>query len=158
MLAAAVAAFFYLRVALLMYGSEQGAAVPAAAAPAVAVPAGPTPAPPQAGTGDGPEPFGADLVPVTDGTLTAGLEPVPGLDSPAGTVASTGSSAVAAPAGIGVEAEAAAVTATLEAPPAGRVKVPLLVGVALAICVVFTIVAGVSTPVITFARQATMLF
>jgi NADH:ubiquinone oxidoreductase subunit 5 (subunit L)/multisubunit Na+/H+ antiporter MnhA subunit len=159
MLAAAVAAFFYLRVALLMYGSEQGAE-PAAAVPAGALPASPTPALPQAGTGDGPEPFGADLVPVTDGTLTAGLEPVPGLDWPAGTVASTGSSAVAVPAGAGteVEAEAAAVTAALEAPPAERVKVPVLVGVALAICVVFTIVAGVSTPVITFARQATMLF
>jgi hypothetical protein len=29
---------------------------------------------------------------------------------------------------------------------------------ALAVCVVFTIAAGVSSPVITFARQATTLF
>jgi NADH-quinone oxidoreductase subunit N len=154
MLAAAVAAFFYLRVALLMYGSEQGAE------PAGAVPASPTPAAPQAGGGDGAEPFDADLVPVTDGTLTAGLEPVPGLDWPAGTAASTGSAGATAPARTEAEAEAeaAAVTAALEAPPAERVTVPLLVGVALAICVVFTIVAGVSTPVITFARDATMLF
>jgi hypothetical protein len=36
--------------------------------------------------------------------------------------------------------------------------VPVLVWVALSICVVFTIVAGVSSPVITFARQATTLF
>jgi hypothetical protein len=56
------------------------------------------------------------------------------------------------------EAELKAVTAALETPPQGRVTVPLLVTVALAICVVFTIVAGVSSPVITFARQATMLF
>jgi NADH-quinone oxidoreductase subunit N len=150
MLAAAVAAFFYLRVALLMYGSEGGVE------PAAAVPASPTPAPPQAGVGDGPEPFDAGLVPVTDGTLTAGLQPVPGLDWPT----SAGPSAVAVPTGTGTEAEAeaAAITAALESPPAERVTVPRLVGVALAICVVFTIVAGVSTPVITFARQATMLF
>jgi hypothetical protein len=54
--------------------------------------------------------------------------------------------------------EATVVATTLETPPKERVTVPLLVGLALTICVVFTIVAGVSSPVITFARQATTLF
>jgi hypothetical protein len=38
------------------------------------------------------------------------------------------------------------------------VVVPLLVTVSLAVCAAFTIVAGVSSFMITFARQATMLF
>ena len=51
-----------------------------------------------------------------------------------------------------------AATATLEAPPSGPIPIPVLVGVVLAVCVAFTIFAGVSSPIITLARQATMLF
>jgi hypothetical protein len=51
-----------------------------------------------------------------------------------------------------------AATATLEAPPDDRITVPFFVGLALAVCVGFTIFAGVSSPVIDFARHATMLF
>ena len=111
MLAAAVAAFFYLRVALLMYSSE---------------PAG------VAGDGDV----------VGDGALTAGLEPVASLDRPAVATVTATAPAVAA----------------LEAPPEERIVIPFFVGLALAVCVAFTIFAGVSSPVITFARQATTLF
>jgi hypothetical protein len=46
----------------------------------------------------------------------------------------------------------------LEAPPGERIVIPFFVGLALAVCVAFTIFAGVSSPVITFARQATTLF
>jgi NADH-quinone oxidoreductase subunit N len=96
MLAAAVAAFFYLRVALLMYS--------------------------------GGEPDEA-----SDGAVTAGLNPVASLDG-------------------------AMAVATLEAPPDERITIPFFVGLALAVCVAFTIFAGVSSPMVTFARQATGLF
>ena len=96
MLAAAIAAFFYLRAGLLMYT-----------------------------TGD------AD----SGVTSLAGLAPVPSLDDvPAGSVL------------------------TLQAPPEATVETPLAVGIGLAVCVAFTIVAGVSSPVIDFARHATTLF
>jgi len=105
MLAAAVAAFFYLRVALIMYsGPPEGATI---------------------GAG-----------PVDDGAMMAGLAPVSSLDG----VAAAGS------------------VATLEAPSEERIVIPFFVGLALAICVVFTIAAGVSSPLITFARDATTLF
>jgi hypothetical protein len=52
----------------------------------------------------------------------------------------------------------AAATFRLEPPPEGRIRVPVLVMVTLAVCALFTIVAGVSSFMITFARQATMLF
>jgi hypothetical protein len=94
-----------------------------------------------AGAGAGPVgPVGAvgavgevGAVAAVDDPLTAGLEPVAVLD---GTAA----------------------TATLEAPPTGDITVPFFVGLALAVCVAFTIFAGVSSPVIDFARQATTLF
>lgn len=60
----------------------------------------------------------------------AGLEPVPSLD---GTTA----------------------TAALLAPPAEEEVVQLPMALALAICAVFTIAAGVSSPIIDFARHAT---
>jgi len=94
MLAAAIAAFFYLRVALLMYSSPQA----------------------------DPE------LEAADGTSTAGLAPAGG-----GTVA-------------------------LVAPPTTRITIPAPVGFVLVVCVVFTIFAGVSSPVIDFAQRATLLF
>jgi NADH-quinone oxidoreductase subunit N len=203
MLAAAVAAFFYLRVALLMYSPERdgalepGEAELAGAEANAAVEAG-AGASPTAGAisafnggpreGDGP---------VLDHTLTAGLEPVPGLDDPvaagpagarslaaagrtttaaaggasstaAGGTASTAAGGTASAAAAGTASTAAGETAstaageaagaTLEAPPEGRIAMPVLVSVTLAVCAAFTIVAGVSAFMITFARQATMLF
>ncbi len=118
MLSAAVAAFFYLRVALLMYGGE--------------TPAGP----PVEGAGS---PEGGVLIGAGEGHIDhddpelAGLDPVRALDGPAATVA-------------------------LEAPPVETAPVPFTVALALTVCVVFTIFAGVSEPVIDLARHAVTLF
>jgi NADH-quinone oxidoreductase subunit N len=114
MLAAAIAAFFYLRVGLLMYSSPLA-------------------------DGDN-EP--------TDGATVAGLAPIPGFDGPVPAL-SGGPGAAAAPDG--------SVT-VLEAPPTDVIKIPFTAGIALVVCVVFTIVAGVSSPVLDFAKHATMLF
>ena len=135
MLAAAVAAFFYLRVALLMYSSD-----------------------PAEGPSDSPI-LGAEG-PEGDSALTAGLQPIASLDSPAAPVLAlgTGPATVTASAAMSETATAAAPAVTLEAPPAGPVEIPAYVGLVLAISVAFTIFAGVSSPIITLARQATMLF
>jgi NADH-quinone oxidoreductase subunit N len=171
MLAAAVAAFFYLRVSLLMYSPD---------------PTEDPNAPPVLGVG-GPE---------TDGALSAGLKPVPSLDgngqtgvpmpAPAPVPAAA---AVAAAAAVGASpltagsdpslgvpqatpTSQATPTATTQATPAAEgatdatfepapevpIRIPLPVGFVLALSVAFTIFAGVSSPVITLARQATMLF
>ncbi|HLI01335.1 MAG TPA: NADH-quinone oxidoreductase subunit N [Acidimicrobiales bacterium] len=108
MLAAAIAAFFYLRVALLMYGTPTGQDEPGLETD-------------------------AGIQRVGDGAELAGLQPVPSLDGPQ------------------------AVT-TLEAPPETEIRIPVADGIALAVCVAFTIFAGVSSPVIDLARHATTLF
>lgn len=171
MLAAAIAAFFYLRVALLMYS-------PLEAAPAGTVPAGTVPVPaaaestvlatmgvfggagatsggelgtagePMSGvsalsggaTGSGAAPSGvrggaSQVVPELDPAEYSGLEPVPTLDGSDATL-----------------------RGALSPPPASKVEVPLTVSILLAVCVGFTIFAGVSSPVIDFAHRATMLF
>jgi NADH-quinone oxidoreductase subunit N len=124
MLSAAIAAFFYLRVALLMYGTDTAGAPavePASSGGGVLLGSGA----PLRSAGDGQaEPDDPEL---------AGLEPVRSLDGPSATLA-------------------------LEAPPAEAAPVPFMVALALTICVVFTIFAGVSEPVIDFARHATTLF
>jgi len=107
MVSAAIAAFFYLRVALLMYSRT------------------PAPGDPAAVGGSGTAPI--------DRSELSGLEPVPSIDGPTA-------------------------IATLEPPPEEVVEVPYLVTVALVVCVVFTIAAGLSAPVIDFARHATVLF
>jgi NADH:ubiquinone oxidoreductase subunit 2 (subunit N) len=118
MLSAAVAAFFYLRLALLMYGGETRAG------------------PPAEGAGS---PEGGVLIGAAEGHIDrddpelAGLEPVRTLDGPAASVA-------------------------LEAPPGETAPVPFTVALALTVCVVFTIFAGVSEPVIDLARHAVTLF
>jgi hypothetical protein len=122
-----VAAFFYLRVALLMYSSDPAE--------------GPSESP-ILGT-EGPE---------EDSALTAGLQPIASLDSPAGPIGLGGT----APATMTATTPSPVVT--LEAPPAGPVEIPPYVGLVLVISVAFTIFAGVSSPIITLARQATMLF
>ncbi|MGI8493351.1 MAG: NADH-quinone oxidoreductase subunit N [Acidimicrobiales bacterium] len=111
MLAAAIAAFFYLRVALLMY-----------------------------------RPAGEERP--DDGALGAGLEPLAGMD-PDDLATAGAASDTAGAASYGV---------ALLAPPAGRVRVPATVAVTLVVCVAFTIFAGVSSPVIDLARDATLIF
>jgi NADH-quinone oxidoreductase subunit N len=101
MLAAAIAAFFYLRVGILMYSQ------PAAA-----------------GAGE-----------------------------------AQGSAEGSAEGSAGAAATAGATMAVAAPPETGRLTIPVGVGIALAICVVFTIVVGiVPGPVIDFARKATLLF
>jgi NADH-quinone oxidoreductase subunit N len=117
MLAAAIAAFFYLRLALVIYSAEPDAA----------------------GAGGGAA--GASGGPV-DGTLTAGL------------VADGGG----ATNGAGGVATATETEVVLTAPSEAPVEVPVAVGLVLAACVVFTIFAGVSSPIVDFARHATTLF
>ena len=104
MLAAAIAAFFYLRVTLLMYSTAESTAAESAAAEGAASVGG-------VGRGRG-----------ADGGVDGGV-------------------AVAAP------------------PATGRITIPVGAGIAFAICVVFTIGVGiVPSPVIGFARHATLLF
>jgi NADH:ubiquinone oxidoreductase subunit 2 (subunit N) len=98
MLGAAIAAFFYLRVALIMY-------IPAATEPAGAISA--------AGAG-----YGPDLVSVA----LAGLS----------------------------EREKAV---ALRAVPTSKLRVPAPIAATVALCVAFTVFAGVSTPVLSFAHS-----
>ncbi|HEX6394834.1 MAG TPA: NADH-quinone oxidoreductase subunit N [Acidimicrobiales bacterium] len=119
MLAAAIAAFFYLRIALLMYGNNgQPEPEPASSGDAAgaSIPAG------QSGNGEAP-----------DDSELAGLEPVRTLDPPT-------------------------TTAALLDPPTQPAPVPFPVGLSITVCVLFTIFAGVSEPVIDLARHATTLF
>jgi NADH-quinone oxidoreductase subunit N len=120
MLAAAIAAFFYLRIALLMYGSD-GQADPEAATSGVEDRGASIPA---VQSGDGEAPDDSEL---------AGLEPVRTLDPPT-------------------------MTAALLDPPTNPAPVPFAVALSVTVCVLFTIFAGVSEPVIDLARHATTLF
>ena len=153
MLAAAVAAFFYLRVALLMYSGPAEDAVAEASAYRLA---------PEGGAGGGVaggvrgervagEPAGAvplgasshasatpgeiqgdsDVL-VEAGVFDAGLEPVPSLDG-------------------------AGATAGLLAPAAGRMPISAGTGLVLAITVVVTVAMGVSSFAVDFAKAATAL-
>ena len=139
MLAAAIAAFFYLRVVLLMY-ADIGSAAPAGDAVAgVSDVADVAPDSPLARlgatthVGTGLPSASASRRLSGDGVLVAGLEPVATLD---GELA----------------------TSAIEDPPDGPVEVPFLVGLGLLVCVAFTVFAGVSQPIIDFARQATTIF
>ncbi len=106
MLAAAIAAFFYLRLGIIMYSAPAGE---------------------DAGEGGG-------------SLVGAG----------AASTRSEGPGAVAADPGV----------ETAGGPPAtGRIRIPVALGVALAICAAFTVVFGiVPGPLIDFARKATLLF
>jgi NADH-quinone oxidoreductase subunit N len=119
MLSAAIAAFFYLRVALLMYSGEPAGSPGAAGA--------------GAGAGAGAAAAGVVGAAGVDAVSLAGLEPVPSLD-------------------------ATLATATLLAPPEGKIVVPVAVSAVLVVCVAFTIVGGVTSLIIDFARQATTIF
>ncbi len=133
MLAAAVAAFFYLRVALLMYSSDPA-------------------------EGEGETPILGAGGPEEDGALTAGLRPIASLDPQSAPIPAVGSGPATLTATSSETATKPAAAATLEAPPVGPITIPFYVGLVLAVSVAFTIFAGVSSPIITLARQATMLF
>jgi NADH-quinone oxidoreductase subunit N len=155
MLAAAIAAFFYLRVGILMYSatdretaSEDGTAT-AGLAPVAGLDY-PRPAKAKAKVGNG----AAGSEGAGGGAAGAAGAAVSGEDS-AG--ASAGSSAASA-GSAGSESGAPEGAVALLDPPAGKVKIPFTIGITLAVCVAFTIFAGVSSPVIDFARQATLFF
>jgi NADH-quinone oxidoreductase subunit N len=115
MLGAAIAAFFYLRMALVMYMSPESA--PASEAP--------LPAPALAGAGaGGPSGLGADGSDLAY-MATAGLNPR--------------DTALA-----------------LRAAPTARARVPSSIRAVVALCVAFTIFAGVSTPVLSLAHSITL--
>jgi formate hydrogenlyase subunit 3/multisubunit Na+/H+ antiporter MnhD subunit len=106
MLAAAIAAFAYLRIALMMY-MPASATAPAAGAVAAA----------------GDEAFlGADLASDLPTIAAAGLS---GRDT----------------------------ALALRPPPTARLRVPVPVSAVVAVCVAFTIFAGVSTPVLSWAQS-----
>ncbi|MGC8627212.1 MAG: NADH-quinone oxidoreductase subunit N [Acidimicrobiales bacterium] len=120
MLGAAVAAFIYLRIALLMYmpptevaAGEEVQAVPGA-------------------SGQGQMAAGGDALSV----------------QPAGGTA-VGDLLAMATAGLA----AAGTVVTLRAPSAARLRVPRATAAVLAVCVAFTIFAGVSTPVLSLAHS-----
>lgn len=141
MLTAAIAAFFYLRVVLLMYASpstsEEGPPLDSSAL---------------AGLEPGYD-AGQDLViTTTAGPLTA---------SPAASSRAEAGEPSAVPVSPGPGAAvAAAASSSLELrdPPATKAEVPVAVAAVLAVCVVFTVFAGVSAPVLELARHAAMLF
>ncbi|HET9078599.1 MAG TPA: NADH-quinone oxidoreductase subunit N [Acidimicrobiales bacterium] len=136
MLAAAVAAFFYLRVALLMYtGGPVPAPGPGAGRPAsgsvpvgavVGADGGPLPGGPVGATTAGGRP--------EDDVFGAGLAPVATLDG-----------------------SGAATPMLLEEAPAPVAPVPATIAAVLFITVAFTIAAGVSSFAIDFAKAATAL-
>ncbi|MGH9105897.1 MAG: NADH-quinone oxidoreductase subunit N [Acidimicrobiales bacterium] len=109
MLGAAIAAFFYLRVALVMYMGTEAVPAPSLAPAAMGAAAGPAPA------------YASDL----PSLATAGL-----------TQADT--------------------VLTLRAAPSGRLKVPPSMAAVVVFCVAFTIFAGVSTPMLSFAHSITL--
>ena len=139
MVSAAVAAFFYLRVGIMMYSPVGLVAdpLPGEANPVVS---GGTGAgdDPQGPTGSLVEPEGAD-----EGGLPDGVE----------TLANQGGRVERASLALMTEAPA-------EADVAHRVvKVPALTWVAISICAAFTVVFGIiPEPIVDFAHQATLLF
>ena len=180
MLAAAVAAFFYLRVALLMYSPDPAEGSGRAGHPRVTAGRSMT-APSWPGSNRSHPWMAVRRRPagcrcsgcqlgcpgcrsVCPGRRCLRLAGVSAAGASAEGVSAGAPGATAAASSVPVAASAtpaaapAATVATLEAPPSGPIPIPIFVGVVLAVCVAFTIFAGVSSPIITLARQATMLF
>ena len=133
MLGAAVAAFFYLRVALIMFLGPEGAGAVAA------VPAGASLAAAGAGAGTGP--------------LSGGPGDLPGVPATGAAAAYAGSDLQAVvTAGLSGRDKALA----LRPPPGARPRVATATAAVIAVCVAFTIFAGVSTPVLSFAHSITL--
>jgi NADH:ubiquinone oxidoreductase subunit 5 (subunit L)/multisubunit Na+/H+ antiporter MnhA subunit len=130
MVAAAVAAFFYLRVALIMFLSTEGAG-------AATAPAGATLAVQNAG---GP-PTGSAPAPAVAGEFVGAASGYAGSDLQA-----------IATAGLSGRDKALA----LRPPPGARPRVSTATAAVIAICVAFTVFAGVSTPVLSFAHSISL--
>ncbi len=146
MLAAAIAAFFYLRVALLMYTGDPDAsqAVPGRSVPAA------TPVGAVVGADGGTAPAGAPLSPVPVSSAASTRVP-PGIPPEAeDDVFGAGLEPVAT-----IDGASAAVPDLLETAAAPVAPVPFPVAVVLAVSVAFTIAAGVSSFAIDFAKAAT---
>ena len=157
MVSAVIAAFFYLRVVVVMYlpgGVTAFAPGGAGGAPAVSSAGAGVGAPGTAGVGrsGGPGPGGqaaptggglGRLMPALAGSTsaTATLGEGPGLD----------------PSGNGAEAPAPDVGASTGTSPA-RIRVPVVVALAIAVCVLFTVGFGlIPGPVVHFAHNSTLL-
>lgn len=121
MLGAAVAAFIYLRVALLMYMPPTPAAATAEEAQAVPGPA-----------------ERAQVVVGKDGSSSQ-----PAVGTAMGDLLAMATAGLAK----------AGTAVTLRAPSAARLRVPRATAAVLAVCVAFTIFAGVSTPVLSLAHS-----
>jgi NADH-quinone oxidoreductase subunit N len=131
MLAAAVAAFFYLRLAIFMYSPAPSEAQLAVGASAAAAPGEPAPIGSSAGSGGGSGSGGSG------GSGVGGS----GGGGGGGGLAVLGGLALAAP------------------PETTPIQIPAAVSIALAICLAFTIVFGVDPqPLIHFARHARLFF
>lgn len=131
MLAAAIAAFFYLRIALLMYSSPSADA------------SEPTDGALTAGLSDG----GMGDTRLTDRLLASAGMPTTQEGVPAG-----------ASAGPGAVATTGAASAALLPPPQGKVDVPPAMALVIAVCAVFTVFAGVVPWIVDLARHATLAF
>jgi NADH:ubiquinone oxidoreductase subunit 2 (subunit N) len=143
MASAAVAAFFYLRVAVTMYSPVGAIADP------------------------GPD------IPVETGAAAGAVGPVATDDpavaaergEPAGVMAGSDGPGARAGAGDSTDSTVASLSVLTDQPPAdavverGSVPVPVLTGVAIGLCVAFTVVFGIiPAPIVDFAHQATLLF
>lgn len=141
MVAAAIAAFFYLRIGLIMYLDPAASPAGSGGGPG---PGGVGHSAAMVGTGGGAVVTGgvtggSSAVAVTDRSLLAGLAPIASLDG--------------APVA-GVDSAAG----VLEVQPADGDPVPLATAIGLGVCVAFTILAGVTPWVLHYARHAGLLF
>jgi NADH:ubiquinone oxidoreductase subunit 2 (subunit N) len=172
MVSAAVAAFFYLRVAVLMYtplraaGSTPGLEV-ANDGDALVVGARLEPLVPSAngaggapanGSGDGGQGAllwaGSDRAAAAVGDLNAELL----MDDDPATAVGTLAEPVVASA-VGSPAPEQAGSDLQAAEPAGRVRIPALSALAIGLCVAVTVVFGIIPgPLVDFAHQASLLF
>jgi NADH-quinone oxidoreductase subunit N len=130
MLSAAVAAFFYLRLAVVMFS-----------------PVGPV------GDRSGAEPLGA-------GSAAGSPSGVPhGSPEPAGTAPATGAAPGDEPGGSGAALALLTDGPPSEEVASRRVRVPLLTTASIGLCVAFTVVFGIiPAPIVDFANHATLLF
>jgi NADH-quinone oxidoreductase subunit N len=131
MLGAAVAAFFYLRVALIMFLAPEGSGAPAGGTVALSPSGGPGAAAAGGPSDGGPESSEAA------GPGWAGGRPYLGADLQAIVTA-------------GLSARDRALA--LRPPPHSRVRVPAATAAVIVVCVAFTVFAGVSTPVLSWAH------
>ncbi|MDA8300476.1 MAG: NADH-quinone oxidoreductase subunit N [Actinomycetota bacterium] len=134
MLGAAVAAFFYLRVALIMFLAPESPGAPAGGAVTLSATGGPG----AATAGGGPSDGGPESSEPGDSGWAAG----------AGRAYSGSDLQAIVTAGLSARDRALA----LRPPPHTRVRVPAATAAVIAVCVVFTVFAGVSTPVLSWAH------